>query len=399
MNAKTFSSTRRYDVDWLRVLLILTVLIFHSIRFFDLEGWNIKNSNTYLGVQVAVTFMSRWMMPAIFLISGMSTFYALSNRRVSRFIKDRSLRLLVPLLVGLFTHIPLQAYLAQVSSNQYSGSFWQWFPTMFRGPAWFGTTFDWIGGHLWYLEVLFVFSLVLLPLFIWLQNGSGQRILSWINDRLSAPWALYLPVLVIILLSATLNPDSGSLLTTENFGGWNLPSHLIFFLSGFILASSQAIQASILRIRWISLIVCLVIFVVGAGVLLTLTGGDVAFGTPLYLVWAIISSLSGWAGMLAILGIGMKKLNVHTPVLDYANEAVLPFYILHQSILFVVGFYVLNWPIPDLLKWVIILIITIGIIMVLYEFLIRRINLLRVLFGMKPVHKEKLVQKAAAQVS
>ena len=79
MNAKTFSSTRRYDIDWLRVLLILTVLIFHSIRFFDLEGWNIKNTNTYLGVQVAVTFISRWMMPAIFLISGIATYYALSN--------------------------------------------------------------------------------------------------------------------------------------------------------------------------------------------------------------------------------------------------------------------------------------------------------------------------------
>ena len=170
-------------------------------------------------------------------------------------------------------------------------------------------------------------------------------------------------------------------------------------MSGFILASSQAIQASILGIRWISLIVCLVIFVVGAGVLLTLTGGDVTFGTPLYLVWAIISSLSGWAGMLAILGFGMKKLNVHTPVLDYANEAVLPFYILHQSILFVVGFYVLNWSIPDLLKWVIILIVTFAIIMVLYEFLIRRINLLRVLFGMKPVYKEKVVQKAAVHAS
>ena len=78
---------------------------------------------------------------------------------------------------------------------------------MFRGPAWFGTTFDWIGGHLWYLEVLFVFSLVLLPLFIWLQKGSGKRILSWINARSSAPVAIYLPVLIIILLSATLNPD------------------------------------------------------------------------------------------------------------------------------------------------------------------------------------------------
>lgn len=141
-----------------------------------------------------VVFISRWLMPAIFLISGMATFYALDTRRAGRFLKDRSLRLLVPLLVGLFTHIPLQAYLAQVSQHHYPGSFWQWYPRMFNGLNRFGGTFNWIGGHLWYLEVLFVFSLVCLPLFLWLGNGSGQRMLTWLGERFAAPGALYLPV-------------------------------------------------------------------------------------------------------------------------------------------------------------------------------------------------------------
>jgi len=399
MNATSVSYSRRYDIDWLRVLLILTVLVFHSLRLFDLEGWSVKSATTYLGVQVLVVFISRWLMPAIFLISGIATYYALEKRRAGRFVKDRSLRLLVPLLVGLFTHIPLQAYLEQVSQNQYSGSFWQWYPSIFNGLARLGGNFNWLGGHLWYLEVLFLFSLVCLPLFIWLRNGSGKRVLSWLGDRLSAPGALYLPVLPILLLSATLDPENGSILTSEEFGGWNLPSHLIFFLSGFVLASSQTMQASIRRIRWISLVTGVVIFFGGLGLAFALTGGEAAFGSLYYLVWTVISSLSCWACTLAILGFGMQRLNVRTPVLDYANEAVLPFYVLHQSILFVVGFYVLNWAIPDLAKWAIILISSFVIIMVLYEFLIRRINVLRVLFGMKPVYKEKLVQKPAVQIS
>jgi hypothetical protein len=381
------------------VLLILTVLVFHSLRLFDLEGWNVKSATIYLGVQVLVIFISRWLMPAIFLISGIATFYALENRRASRFVKDRSLRLLVPLLVGLFTHIPLQGYLEQVSQNQYSGSFWQWYPSIFNGLARFGGNFNWLGGHLWYLEVLFFFSLVCLPLFIWLRNRSGKRLLSWLDDRLSAPGALYLLVLPLILLSATLDPENGSILTSEEFGGWNPPSHLIFFLSGFVLASSQAMQASIRRIRWISLVTGVVTFVIGGGLVLALTDGEAAFGTPFYLVWTVISSLTGWACTLAILGFGMQRLNVRTPVLDHANEAVLPFYALHQSILFVVGFYVLNGAVPDLAKLAIILISSFLVIMVLYEFLIRRINGLRVLFGMKPVYKEKVVQIPAAQVS
>ena len=371
------SVQRRCDVDWLRVLLILTVLIFHSLRLFDLEGWNVKSATTYLSVQVLVIFISRWLMPAIFLISGFATFYALGKcKAAGRFVKDRALRLLVPLLVGLVTHIPLQAYLEQVSQNHYGGSFWEWYPSMF-------SNFNWLGGHLWYLEVLFLFSLVCLPLFLWLRNGSGTRVLAWLGERFSAPGALYLPVLPILLLSATLDPGNGSILTSEEFGGWNLPSHLIFFLSGLVLASSQAMQASIRRIRWISSFAGVVIFFFGLGLAFALTGGDAPFGTPYYLVWTAISSLSCWACVLAILGFGMQRLNVRTPVLDYANEAVLPFYVLHQSVLFVVGFFVLSWAMPDLAKWAIILISTFVIIMGLYEGLIRRNNILRVLFGMK----------------
>jgi hypothetical protein len=85
--------------------------------------------------------------------------------------------------------------------------------------------------------------------------------------------------------------------------------------------------------------------------------------------------------------------------LAYANEAVLPFYILHQSILFVVAFSVLPWASSDLAKWAIILVSTFVIIMALYELLIRRINLLRMLFGMKRPRRRQEVQKVAAASS
>src|SRR5689334_17383315 len=98
----------------------------------------------------------------------------------------------------------------------------EWYPTMFTGLDRFGGNFNWIGGHLWYLEVLFVFSLVCLPLFLWLRNGTGQRVLAWLSDHFAGPGAVYLPVLPIVVLSATLDPENGSILTSEDFGGWNL---------------------------------------------------------------------------------------------------------------------------------------------------------------------------------
>ena len=87
-------SGRRYDLDWLRVLAILAVFVFHSGRFFDQGDWHVKNPTTYLGVQIWTTFLVNWIMPLIFVISGASTFYALGARGAGRFVKDRVLRLL-----------------------------------------------------------------------------------------------------------------------------------------------------------------------------------------------------------------------------------------------------------------------------------------------------------------
>src|SRR6187549_3429132 len=115
-------STRRYDLDWLRVLAILAVFVFHSGRFFDQGDWHVKNPTTYLGVQIWTTFLVNWIMPLIFVISGASTFYALGARGAGRFIKDRVLRLLVPLVVGIFTHVMVQVYLERVSHRQFNGS-------------------------------------------------------------------------------------------------------------------------------------------------------------------------------------------------------------------------------------------------------------------------------------
>jgi peptidoglycan/LPS O-acetylase OafA/YrhL len=91
-----------------------------------------------------------------------------------------------------------------------------------------------------------------------------------------------------------------------------------------------------------------------------------------------------WLRVLAILGFAAKHLNVGVPFLAAANEAVLPFYILHQPVLLTVGYLVVRRAMPDLAKWAIIASLSLAITLVLYWFVIRPVNLLRFLFGMKP---------------
>src|SRR4029453_9186485 len=167
------------------------------------------------------------LMPLIFVISGMSTFYALGTRGVGRFVKDRALRLLGPLLVGIFTHVMLQVYLERVSHGQFSRSFFAFIPHYFYGFYGFGGNFAWMGLHLWYLEMLFIFSVLLLPLFRWLKHGAGQRAAASLVGFLARPLAVYLLALPILLLLSALDPDSG--LGQRNFGGWSLPIYILLF--------------------------------------------------------------------------------------------------------------------------------------------------------------------------
>ena len=170
-------SVRMYYLDWLRVLAILTVFVYHSTRFFNLEDWHVKNPTLYPWVEVWNTFAGTWMMPLIFLISGASLFYAVGKGGAGKFVKDKTLRLLVPLLVGVFTHASLQVYLERLTHGQFSGTYFQFLPQYFNGfyeggnPA--SGNFALMGMHLLYLWWLFLFSLLLYPLMRWLKGKQG----------------------------------------------------------------------------------------------------------------------------------------------------------------------------------------------------------------------------------
>jgi peptidoglycan/LPS O-acetylase OafA/YrhL len=77
------------------------------------------------------------------------------------------------------------------------------------------------------------------------------------------------------------------------------------------------------------------------------------------------------------------------PILSYANEAVLPFYILHHPVLVSVGYFVVRWAVPAVVKFAIIDALSFAIIMALYEFVVRRFNVIRFLFGMKLLMRKK----------
>jgi peptidoglycan/LPS O-acetylase OafA/YrhL len=370
-------SERRYELDWLRVMVILTVFIYHSARFFNLGDWHVKNLTTYWGVEVWEQVLATWMMPLCFVISGASVFYALRKSSAGKFVKDKVLRLFVPLVVGIFTHSILQIYLERLSHGQFQGSFFDFLPHYFEGLYGFGGNFAWMGVHLWYLEMLFVFSLIFLPLFLVLVRGWGQRLLAGFGNMLALPGAA---ILLVVPITLVLNfVDGSSPLGMDVWGGWGILSHAWFFLSGFLIASSERLQESIRRLRWVWLI---------AAIILTVTQvADAVTSASRGYVALQHTDLMAYLWILAFLGLARQYLNFNTPRLRYANEAVLPFYILHQPVLVSVGYFVVQWAIPDVAKYSIIAVGSFALIAVLYEFVVRRFDVARVLFGMKPLKR------------
>jgi hypothetical protein len=109
-----------------------------------------------------------------------------------------------------------------------------------------------------------------------------------------------------------------------------------------------------------------------------------ASSSLIFVLFQIIASITSWSAVVFMLSLGAKYLNFKNRVLVYANEAVLPFYIFHQTVILSVGWFVLPLNIGILPKYFIIALVSFSLIMVLYEVFVRRINIVRFFFGMKP---------------
>lgn len=382
MDSKTIQ--RRYDLDWLRVLAILSVFVYHSTRFFNLGDWHVKNAVTYGWVEALERFMEIWMMPLVFLISGASIFYAMNKGGAGMFFKDKVLRLLIPLLVAMFTYASLQIYLERITHGQFSGSYFQFLPHYFEGmylDVGSAGNFAIHGMHMWYVMILFIFCLIFYPLFRW-WKGSGRGVLDKIANLFASPWTMWLalafPILLLHIWVSDTDLEFGA-------GGWPFLYYIFFLLYGFVIVSHKQLQANIRRVRWTYLIVGLIIS--AAYVFLDANASDPAIKPWENAIGDLLWILSACTLLPAFLGFAIQHLTSNALFLKYSSEAVMGFYILHQTVLLIIGYFVVQWAIPDFAKWMIIFVSSFAVIMAIYEFAVRRNNVLRFLFGMKSTPK------------
>jgi peptidoglycan/LPS O-acetylase OafA/YrhL len=378
------ASAGRLDyIDWLRLLAVTLLLPYHSARVFDIfDTFYVKNAVLSGGLSAIIAFLDPWHMPFFFVLAGMSTCLALRRRSGGQYLCERLRRLLVPLVFGILVIVPPQAYLARVTHAGYSGSYLQFYPTFFQiqpGDL-TGYTGDFTPAHLWFILFLFVFSIVALPLFLWLRSERGQTVVARGFAVFRYPCAIFLLILPLGVTDGLL-PD---------FGGKNPFFYLMLFLYGYLLVASEQLQRAVDRHRWWALALALLtsaVTLVAAALDLNparFSAADIA------LFFARMTS--AWCWTIALLGLGRRYLiasRLPGPLLGYAREASYSIYILHQTVIVAIAFVVVGWDTSVAIKYVAILVAASAGTLLIYEFLVRRLRPARFLFGMKTARSEK----------
>ena len=292
--------------------------------------------------------------------------------------------------MGIFILLPPQLYWDRVTNGQFSGSFLEFYPSYFKDFH-----FDLLPpfilpwpGHLWFLVFLFAISLFCLPLMLYLKSESGKRLISKLARWSDRRGAIFLLLVPLFLVQACLR---GFFQGDHTFA--DLVYYLLCFLVGYILPADERFTGSLKRHAWVCLPLALVGFwaegylVMGLGYQPLPGRGFSPLG--LYLLFQLVMSVQTLCWIVFLVGISARYLNFRSKVLDYCNEAVLPFYILHQTFILLVGWYVVRWNTAIFVKFLVISVISFIFIASTYELLIRRFNPMRFVFGMR-LKKQKV---------
>jgi peptidoglycan/LPS O-acetylase OafA/YrhL len=385
------ASSRVHYLDWLRVIAILIVFLYHSVHPFDLTDWHIKNVEQSLPITIILVILSMWGMPFFFTVAGAAGWFALQRRTVAHYIRERFMRLLVPFFVGCVLFIPLVRYLEWMNKTQRgveSGSFsdfWNgmiaWFVNRGVDPVWFG-----FGEHLWFLGFLFSFALLTLPLFLWLRSEAGKRFVSRLAVFCERRGVLFVLLLPILAVELSLRP-----LTTQEHSWADFVVQMCFFALGFLLFADERFLRVVRRDGWLLLgvgtAVVLILFGLYAAGYPILEWGENPAAPQFYVIKTLVMIVA-FSCTLGMLFIGMRFLDFANAQLRYAQEAALPFFVIHQPVIIIIAFFVVQWRVGLPVKMVVVMVGSFAACIALYELVIRRVGFLRAFFGMTSRHVE-----------
>lgn len=349
------TADRKYFIDWIRVIAIGLLIIYHVAIGF--QKWGIMigfitNSKTWDSLWIPMSMLNIWRIPLLFFISGMGVYFAMKNRTWIELIGERARRIFIPYLFGMCCIVPIHIYIWRKYYN-------------FE----FGYTPE--PGHLWFLGNIMSYVVLLLPLLYFMKNNT--RIKSALETVFKTPLGLVIVVGLFLAEAYLVKPVPYEFYAMTIHG---FVLGLLSFLAGYcFVQAGSTFWPMIVRWRWLFLLVAASLYLVRMKFFV--------MQAPYYL---LIPESQCW--IFTVLAFGCKYLNKPGPVLSYLSQAAYPVYILHMIFLYLGSYFLFPTSVPVVAQFVLVILITLAGCFLVFEFFIRRIRLVGFLFGVSVMKKQ-----------
>jgi len=364
------NTVRLSELDWLRVILIFAVFLHHVCMPFNGDGWHIMNSESSKLLDDIMVYFEQFRLPILFFISGVGSVILLSKVSAKKFSLDKVTRLLIPLLIGSLLIVPPQTYIENIDKFQ---SYWQEFPKL---------ALNFETNHLWFIEYLFVFALLAIPLNFLLRSRLGSSVVSSVEKLAKFKGGLFL--LVVVLISVKIY--FSLMFPSDDNKIENLSSsmyYFVFFISGMIFIRNNNIWQAIREQRLCNLIILSLSTIIFYAYYYSPDLSEYLSLDARWSIWWLVCCLVAWSALLTILGYAQYYLAKTPKWLHLSNELIYPFYIFHQTVIVVIGFYVITWQTSIPIKIMSLFGLSFIVTSLICFYIIKPFNVLRFMFGLK----------------
>lgn len=335
---------RAAELDWLRLGAVVCVLVVHVAQVFSpFESWHIASPEKSWQLGLLTAFAAPWIMPLFMLLAGAGAWYSLQRCTAGAWARGRAARLLLPLVLGTLLLIPPQVYFRRLYRGEFHGSYVEFYPTFFNGVFPEGN-FSW--GHLWFLAYLFVYVIVVAPVFQYLRSPGGASLLARVAGWCGGRWGVLLlatPFVAGQLLFRWRWPQStGTLVNDWATHAWLFTALVV----GFALMAEPRLMAAVDRGRRAALVPALGAWVVLAIYVAT---GDPYLRVPTeasawYFVFWTTFAVASWSWLVVILGGARRHLTRPTRFLKRWRGWAYGLYVVHQTVVVVVAYHAIGLP-------------------------------------------------------
>ena len=374
-------TTRRVDLDWIRILAFGSLILYHVGMYYVTWDWHVKSPHASHAAEPLMLLVNPWRLALLFLVSGAATAFIAARLAPGELARTRLVRLLLPLLVGMLLIVPPQSYYEVVEKAGFTGGyleFWKRYlladRTFCRGndclivPTW---------NHLWFVAYLLVYTLLLAmalrlaPRWREAATRLAERALSgW--GVLLLPW-IYLAVIRVLL--APRFPTTHALVNDW----YNHALYFPVFLLGFVIARSDRVWEAMERVRWIALLAGVAAYAFIAWYFLLRSG---AAGEALKAVQRTLYAADQWAFIVAACGFARRHIRRDGPARRYLTDAIFPFYIVHQTAIILFAVWMRPWNLHPFAEALVLIALVALVCVAAYE-IARRVRWLRPLMGLR----------------